>query len=413
MPEPPQASSATPLLDLERPLPQRLRQPVTFFEGLTVLCSAVMLFGMPSLLSLIGVTSPQRTLDALLEDLPRHPLVSIASILLGWYTLVLIHELGHVMAGRVVGMQCQSVSVGPLRVVRIDNRWKLQFERVLWYGGFAILDPVSPNNLRWRLLAMTFGGLVANLLFGVSVLVTSAYLPPDVRFGMSSIGGLAGFSIGLGLASLFPYKDERFVPDGNSIWMLLRNNTEGKRHLAIVRLTMATAAGQRYREWDPALVSEAVSLADGSPQEAAGKGLCYAYECDRKNVQGAALLLERLLQLTAFMPFMRDYLVIEAAFFQAWYRRDLARAQSWWHRGEKKLKKLPPHSRFRAEAGLLFVQGKHSEAMQKIDASLHEIRKMPDSRFRMLYEQNWLEWKDELLEREQEAQKSAQSAAAV
>lgn len=50
---------------------------------------------------------------------------------------------------------------------------------------------------------------------------------------------------------------------------------------------------------------------------------------------------------------------------------------------------------------------------QEIDESLLGSAKMPASPQRSVIEQNWLEWKEKLLARQREAQKSAQSAPAT
>jgi tetratricopeptide (TPR) repeat protein len=413
----PENSSATPILDGKKPFSPKGSTSLSGRQIALVAAGYVLLFVTTVLLLLSGfeparlaLDSFVRLVDSLLADLTNRPLVSGAYAVAGWYCLVAVHELGHLAAGRLAGFKFQWMSIGPLRFAWNAGRLILNLQKANWQGGFTAMLPPTDFNSRRRWLFMVLGGAVANFVFAVALELAVRISPGLLTGGIASLHHLAMFSGAVALFSLVPYKYSTLVPDGSRILMLICNGAKARRWFALVRLQQALAAGQRYRDWDPDTVRVAASLPDKSPDDIGGTALAYVYESDRNNVERAGQYLEHLLDCAQPIPLLRRTFISEACFFQAWCRRDLQRARLWWERGCKTRNKLPAHARLREEAGLLFVEGKYSEAMQKIDESLQEIRKMLQSPQRLVLEQNWLEWKDDLLARQQEAQSSAHAA---
>ena len=410
-----QVLSATPILDGERPRPARPRKLskrqilwiVASYTLLGIATVVIMLSGFEP--AVRGLTVFVRFVDSVILRASSQPLGLGIRLIARWYCVVAVHELGHVVAGFLAGFTFYWVSIGPIRLASDGKRMRLHLQKLNWQGGFTAMLPSADKNSSDRWLFMVLGGAVANAVFACVLIFLAEVLQPDLTTGLRP---LAIFSAVLALLSLAPIRHPRFVTDGSRILMLLRNPAKTARWLAIVDLQRAFISGKNYRDWDPQAVQTAASAPDKSPDNVNGTSLAYAYECHSGNLQQAAAYLEHLLESTP-PEAIRTVLYAEATFFQGWHRRNLQRARLWWERGMRTRKKLPAYLRLREEATLLHIEGKYSEALEKLDEGLRTVRALPPLLEYSQLERDWLQWKDEMLARQREAQKSAHSAIAT
>jgi peptidase M50-like protein len=83
---------------------------------------------------------------------------------------VAVHELGHLAAGRIVGIGASRIVLGPLELVRDANRWSARLCRD-WFslgGGLVLLTP-PPRTAR-HMAWVAAGGPVASLALLVASL---------------------------------------------------------------------------------------------------------------------------------------------------------------------------------------------------------------------------------------------------
>ncbi|MEO5626596.1 MAG: M50 family metallopeptidase [Dokdonella sp.] len=121
-----------------------------------------------------------------------------------WPAVVLVHELGHVMAASFSGSTILGMSVGPLWLQRrrhgIRFRWTRQPRNV---GGMAMAVPdfsTTSANVRQQMLWFIAGGPLANLLVAVALLAWAwpkhgrwDEMVPAVVFVFALLNLLTGF----------------------------------------------------------------------------------------------------------------------------------------------------------------------------------------------------------------------------
>jgi hypothetical protein len=62
--------------------------------------------------------------------------------LLALYVAITLHEVGHLLAGKIVGMSPGAIIVGGFQVFKSGNRWLFRFDyRRMFFGGCAKVQP--------------------------------------------------------------------------------------------------------------------------------------------------------------------------------------------------------------------------------------------------------------------------------
>src|SRR5947209_4145494 len=131
--------------------------------------------------------------------------------LFGLCFAVIVHELGHITAGLMAGLDFKMTAFGPLR---IHGSGKISFGMGIGniVLGSAEMGLTETNHSLSSLLVFGSGGTAANLLCGVVIVVLSTH-PVAIN--------LAFYSVVAGLSSLVPYRYLNFSSDGRQIYALL------------------------------------------------------------------------------------------------------------------------------------------------------------------------------------------------
>ena len=171
--------------------------------------------------------------------------------------------------------------------------------------------------------------------------------------------------------------------------MLREGGPEAVRWSAIGALDGASMAGERPRDWDEELVQSSLAHRDNSLDDAGASSTAHYHALDLDRKDEAEALLERALSADAVPEMMRSQVLLEAAFFQAYFRHDAGEARTFFSeaRPEKVLEKHPP---LRAEAAILLAEGENEGAKEKARKSLKAL----DGSFSpgtAKLEQEWLE----------------------
>jgi membrane-associated protease RseP (regulator of RpoE activity) len=171
-------------------------------------------------------------------------LLLCAGGVLTFLALLAIHELGHLLAGRAVGLRFSRFTVGLFRVAREGDHIRVRLNTA-WFQPAAYVVQRFPGGpiprLRWAVAVL--GGPLSNLLVGVACLVAANRLHPGppVAVAHSAQAGwrgvallmpgnlataqlnLAGvLSLGIGLATLVPGQSAGLRTDGGQLWDLWR-----------------------------------------------------------------------------------------------------------------------------------------------------------------------------------------------
>lgn len=184
---------------------------------------------------------------------------TLAALPLAWWLVVLVHELGHLLGGRLAGMRPLMLFAGPLHVDFGADRTRLRYNRVAGtFGGLAACIP-GADSTRRGYAALVAGGPLASLLLG-AVLLPLGVVLGDWAGGMLFATGAV--SVVIGCATLLPLRAGGFMSDGGQLLGMARGDAETTARLALATLMAQSASGVRPRDWDPQLLLEATASAD-------------------------------------------------------------------------------------------------------------------------------------------------------
>jgi hypothetical protein len=324
------------------------------------------------------------------------------SYLLSFVLTVVIHEVGHLLAGWIVGFRFSYISVGPLSLKVEYGRLKLRLQRAMPAAGYAGMHLDRVRRLRRRLLFFAAAGPLANLLSaaGAAILLdyflsaskSWLYFPTQVFLGISLI---------IGLVNLVPFRLGMLYTDGARIAMLLSSRPRSRRWICIMALANQNQRGVRSKHLRRTWLEAASSLSDGSVDDFAGNWMAYASANDRKEASLAALHLERCLALVNLLgPTTQDLVALEAAVFTAWFRKDAVTAQKWREQ-VRKFKAIPQLLRIRADVALPCARVEYDQALIAWQRGLAFIEALPVSAVQKKLKDGWLEWQTEIRERQQ------------
>jgi hypothetical protein len=315
--------------------------------------------------------------------LPAPPTLLIGGLLMA-LALIAGHESGHLLAGLAVGFRPRLVIIGPLKIVREGGALCARLNRSLVPGLVRAL-PADARDLRRRLAVYVSGGPLANLVLGVLCLVLAllAHRTSTASTTRSRIGiwlgmiGLCNLVLFLGtiirfLAAVLPFRSRGLRSDGAQLLDLLQGRPRAERRLVAVTLVTAWQDGVRPRAWETGLVERLLVLREGSDDDVGANVCGYYYALDAGQTERAGRLLDLAVsQLRGYQADFRPALLLEAAFFLARHRRDVvaARARLEQARGGH----AERYTRLRAEAAILWAEGRYAEAAAKAEAGLAAI----------------------------------------
>lgn len=254
--------------------------------------------------------------------------------------VLVVHEGGHLLGGRLVRFRFHLFVVGPLMVVRTTEGIRARLNTNLsLYGGLAASVPTAFHDLNRRMAVMVAGGPAASLMSGAVAIATylavglHTVVPegavPVAWLGSQGVLMFGGASLGIGLITLVPATTSGFFTDGARLWRLLRDHPTAERDTAA---TMVGLLGltQRPRDWDANLVATASAGEDGSLFDVEGRRLAYLHALDTGRLEAAREWLQKALdRIIHYPPSMRSLLPAEAAFVEGAIRQDGAAAERW------------------------------------------------------------------------------------
>ena len=301
----------------------------------------------------------------------------VTAVLLTLFLTTAIHELGHLLAGKLAGLRFHLLIIGPLRLIRKDGQLHLG-----WHKSSAIFNgltgsiPDDNRNLPRRLLIFMLGGPLASLvqlLLAGSLFFrwqTDVYFINNVAWAVEGIALLAVFGAIYFLSSIKPGAYYNGQPaDGGRIASLLRGGPAAERWCALAALYGADQRGQRPRDWDEALIHQALQGFDHTQDGQNARLLAYQWALDNGRIAEANRWLEEAIAIRpTWMPGTQVRLVWEKIFFSARYLHDAVHARQGLAQIRQNLANQPQH--LRAEAAVLLAEGQMTRAKTTAQAAL-------------------------------------------
>lgn len=381
---------STPILDRERSLPARKPPSV----ALKFLNAFALVVGGLLGAAAIGPWFPRfrSWVEVLYTDWFRARLDEGAgrldvylSAIAAYYAAVTIHELGHVLAGTLVGYRLRQLRIGP---VLLQRPFSLSVAARGWFGGHALMSPDSSGRVAWKEVVLALGGPVANLMTAFALLAMPGMLP---LFG----GYLLVFSLVHGLAPMIPARTGTGFTDGTRVAMHLGDDPRGARRLALSQLQRDLTDGVPPNRSDPKLFRTATAISDASADTVLAHVLTFQREWLDRRVKEAGEYLETALAFSLHASeSMREALKSEAASYQARYRGRVDLAEQWL--AEVSNPPIRPWNRLRPEAAILAAKGDVAAAIAKLGEVERALSALPPGGVRDLSFAELRDWRAQL-----------------
>lgn len=168
-----------------------------------------------------------------LENVPlvfKAPLALYSSLLI----LILVHEIGHLLAGLVCGLQLISIRVGLIEF-RQSSGWKLDRRWMAVFSGLVSMraDKRSQSRIGVRYFFFVIAGPLANIGFGLLVIPFSHRGTALAIVANLLIIG----SVFLVVVNLIPGEHRGIETDGKKLWALLFNKSRRNEIFFLLTIT--------------------------------------------------------------------------------------------------------------------------------------------------------------------------------
>ena len=279
-----------------------------------------------------------------ISGLPEtNPLILLVGVWVAAPICVLVHRVGHYLAGLSAELQ-------------VMGAW----------SGWADPEPAAwkESGFRPRLILWTIGGPLASLGFGFPFLAVFATSPDRAWSIFGEMAGLVAVcSLAVFFVSMLPWRAFGYRSDGTILLAIAARGPEYARDRAVAMIAGDWIQGIAPRDWNPRLLRSATALPDRSRQHATACGLSYMYCLDNGFDSSAQYGMGRLAS-----EFEHDKLAVpvrwrlETAYFLAALDSSgrVAEAPAW-KRAAGRATTVPSSLRLRTAAALAAAQG-HAES---------------------------------------------------
>ncbi len=326
-------------------------------------------------------------LSSVPKDLPKIYLFGLIIALLPIYFFVVgFHEIGHALAGKMVGFDFRMFIIGPFFFEKENDQWKFKWNKSLnLSGGMVVCLPTSEENLRKRFINYVAGGPLASILLSVVISTFWYFLPDNLSnhalkfFGIVLI--ISSFlSFLIFLITAIPFKAGTFYSDGGRIKRQMKNDETSEMEILFLKIMSKTNAGLRYGEINQSDLERAYFLADKHNDAFKVYLISYLFQAafDRNEIEIAEqYLIQYLDKITEIPEPFRGVAWLDASIFYGFARKDISKAQEFWSKF-KPSPFVPKAQIFMAESILAYLNGENEKVIELKLKTLQELPNLLD-----------------------------------
>ena len=329
-----------------------------------------------------------------------------ACVVFVFFSVVAVHELGHLVAGWLVALRFQSVSVGSLWFIRENRRFRIQFKRQRLFGQTNMaLDRL--RRVRKRMILFTAGGPIATVLGAILTLCSAGFVDSRTNSLITSMYDLFVYlSFFIVFLGLLPLRYANFPSDALMLKWLL-TSVDGTKHLiASHALEMQKRNGVDPMDLNARWVGLAFMRGFSAQAQYAADWRGYT-AASANDPAGAATWLEKCLAGSSVLNSeQRDHLIAEAAYFAAWQRKDSPKAEAWLGRVAKP-ENIHRLEQLRIEVALAAARDRYLEALEYCQEGIRFLERFPVGTPARMQEAVWRTWLQHIEKLQSETVRSA------
>ena len=303
----------------------------------------------------------------------------IAGAIIFGFVNALVHEWGHVIAGKKNGFKILSVTVWFFRWTRRKGRLVTDFVMIGEEAGATEMLPESADNLAERLKKATRGGIIASFIMAVisiAPLFTSSFLPGIAYYLISVFFPVSVYYF---FGSILPMESGGALNDGAVVRGLKKNDLISQVCVGLLKIHSELYSGKRPSEIDERLYFDLPQLAEDELYFIMLLNARYAFYLDKGDLENAKKTTDRLMGLTDYMPSNVKNAVKTDALYNACtfdYNEDTA--DNLMYELDKYLNNVNTATNVRAKlAYLIYVRKEKANAETLYKKALREAEKCP------------------------------------
>lgn len=232
--------------------------------------------------------------------------------LFSWIFVPALHEVGHFIAGKAVGMRMAEMSFSFFKIYRENEKFVCRLINPFKgnVAGSCLSYPDPPENVRMKYAWFAAGGLIANFLYATIGLIFVLLF--DNAYLWASLGITLPYCIYALIVNLLPFGDDY---DGMVLFGLLKNDSTQLTRANIFSVQGYLSKGLTPGEIDKSLYFSAPQLPEDDEAFALLQYYRYAYYLDRGEAGEAIKSITRLESCLEYIP--QQYLAavcVELAF---------------------------------------------------------------------------------------------------
>jgi hypothetical protein len=267
-----------------------------------------------------------------IRDMPWwQGLVIFAFFIVSIWLQLVIHELGHALGGRMVGMKLLALSIGRLRFEQSGNGLRIRWgSKIAGIGGFAFLLPPSDKPFsRFGQAIYLLGGPLANLMVALFGFLTISIIDM-VGLNQALLTVFSAMGLMIGLINLIPFYSGGFRTDGGGLIDLWRRPDLVACYFKLQQLLARSMNGERPRDWPTDMLPDLNLATDEMHASVASMQLVWALDSKNNDIADhAARALWHRYHDVKTSPLQKSYIALNLAAFAACIKNDGALLGAW------------------------------------------------------------------------------------
>jgi hypothetical protein len=316
-------------------------------------------------------------------------------IFVAYELIILLHHLARIFVAELFGLRLLTFACGPFAFRRIRGQTRFSWNnRETMITGTTVFGPKNVDGLGWRCAWLVATGPFATILVGLFFLIiVRAVNPARGSIDTLFFSAIAFAGIIVGLRLLLPVTLPPSASYGVLLWDALRGRPACEVLFLLTALINDAKQGIRPRDWSTRMLERGLKLSEKAelPERATLCLMAYYKAADRNEMDLAARYLdEAVTKASVKLAPIYSWIMLEKAFFEAYFKRDESSARAAFERIQD-WSKLPHHAWLRVSAALALLQGKTDECQRQAREALDILQSLP------VVHQFVVDWLEELL----------------